>query len=147
MLRPYDTTEVIGVEGHVWRHTRRGDKYITVTIDHAEAGDYPEVRQNRLSLVNMLCICESDVVPIQIAWHPLLGAERLKSSGSSARHSTEDDGSDRAPDSGSSSTTKGPSNETYLVGSRPHPGPGSFSLQRLSSVSHDLGDTDANRVR
>lgn len=25
--------QVIGVDKHVWRHTRRGDKYVTVTID------------------------------------------------------------------------------------------------------------------
>jgi hypothetical protein len=25
--------KVIGVDAHVWRHTRRGDKYVTVIID------------------------------------------------------------------------------------------------------------------
>ena len=25
--------KVIGVDEHVWRHTRRGDKYVTVIID------------------------------------------------------------------------------------------------------------------
>jgi transposase len=29
----FDGTRVIGVDEHVWRHTRRGDKYVTVIID------------------------------------------------------------------------------------------------------------------
>jgi transposase len=29
----FDTVRVIGVDEHVWRHTRRGDKYVTVIID------------------------------------------------------------------------------------------------------------------
>jgi transposase len=29
----FDGVEVIGVDEHVWRHTRRGDKYVTVIID------------------------------------------------------------------------------------------------------------------
>jgi transposase len=29
----FDGVTVIGVEEHVWRHTRRGDKYVTVIID------------------------------------------------------------------------------------------------------------------
>lgn len=29
----FDTVQVIGVDEHVWRHTRRGDKYVTVIID------------------------------------------------------------------------------------------------------------------
>ena len=29
----FDGVAVIGVDEHVWRHTRRGDKYVTVTID------------------------------------------------------------------------------------------------------------------
>lgn len=29
----FDGVEVIGVDEHVWRHTRRGDKYVTVVID------------------------------------------------------------------------------------------------------------------
>jgi transposase len=29
----FDGVRVIGVDEHVWRHTRRGDKYVTVTID------------------------------------------------------------------------------------------------------------------
>ncbi|SJN17353.1 ISL3 family transposase [Luteococcus japonicus] len=28
-----DTVTVVGVDEHVWRHTRRGDKYVTVVID------------------------------------------------------------------------------------------------------------------
>jgi hypothetical protein len=29
----FDGTNVIGVDEHVWRHTRRGDKNVTVIID------------------------------------------------------------------------------------------------------------------
>jgi transposase len=29
----FDDVEVIGVDEHVWRHTRKGDKYVTVVID------------------------------------------------------------------------------------------------------------------
>ena len=29
----FDGVSVIGVDEHVWRHTRRGDKYVTVVID------------------------------------------------------------------------------------------------------------------
>ena len=29
----FDAVEVIGVDEHVWRHTRKGDKYVTVIID------------------------------------------------------------------------------------------------------------------
>jgi transposase len=29
----FDNVRVIGVDEHVWRHTRRGDKYVTVIID------------------------------------------------------------------------------------------------------------------
>ena len=29
----FDDVQVIGVDEHVWRHTRRGDKYVTVIID------------------------------------------------------------------------------------------------------------------
>jgi transposase len=29
----FDTVTVIGVDEHVWRHTRKGDKYVTVIID------------------------------------------------------------------------------------------------------------------
>ena len=29
----FDAVKVIGVDEHVWRHTRRGDKYVTVVID------------------------------------------------------------------------------------------------------------------
>ncbi|MCY0906736.1 ISL3 family transposase, partial [Arthrobacter sp. H14-L1] len=29
----FDAVKVIGVDEHVWRHTRRGDKYVTVIID------------------------------------------------------------------------------------------------------------------
>jgi Transposase len=31
--RPFDGVEVIGVDEHVWRHTRGGGKYVTVIID------------------------------------------------------------------------------------------------------------------
>lgn len=30
---------MIGVDEHVWRHTRRGDKYVTVIIDLTPACD------------------------------------------------------------------------------------------------------------
>ena len=29
----FDGVKVLGVDEHVWRHTRRGDKYVTVVID------------------------------------------------------------------------------------------------------------------
>ena len=29
----FDGVKVVGVDEHVWRHTRRGDKYVTVIID------------------------------------------------------------------------------------------------------------------
>ena len=29
----FDGVRVVGVDEHVWRHTRRGDKYVTVVID------------------------------------------------------------------------------------------------------------------
>ena len=29
----FDGVEVLGVDEHVWRHTRRGDRYVTVMID------------------------------------------------------------------------------------------------------------------
>ncbi|MCR4514679.1 ISL3 family transposase, partial [Aeromicrobium sp. 50.2.37] len=29
----FEGVKVIGVDEHVWRHTRRGDKYVTVIID------------------------------------------------------------------------------------------------------------------
>jgi transposase len=29
----FDAVKVLGVDEHVWRHTRRGDKYVTVIID------------------------------------------------------------------------------------------------------------------
>lgn len=35
----FDGAKVIGVDEHVWRHTRHGDKYVTVIID------LPPVRQ------------------------------------------------------------------------------------------------------
>ena len=28
----FDGVRVIGVDEHVWRHTRRGDKYVTIII-------------------------------------------------------------------------------------------------------------------
>lgn len=31
--RRFVGVQVIGVDEHVWRHTRRGDKYVTVIID------------------------------------------------------------------------------------------------------------------
>ena len=35
----FDGVRVIGVDEHVWRHTRRGDKYVTVIIDLTPARD------------------------------------------------------------------------------------------------------------
>ena len=29
----FESVQVIGVDEHVWRHTRKGDKYVTVVID------------------------------------------------------------------------------------------------------------------
>lgn len=31
--RRFEGVTVVGVDEHVWRHTRRGDKYVTVIID------------------------------------------------------------------------------------------------------------------
>src|SRR6188508_3115515 len=35
----FDNVFVIGVDEHVWRHTRRGDKYVTVIIDLTSVRD------------------------------------------------------------------------------------------------------------
>ena len=35
----FDGVEVLGVDEHVWRHTRRGDKYVTVIIDLTPVAD------------------------------------------------------------------------------------------------------------
>lgn len=35
----FDAARVIGVDEHLWRHTRRGDKYVTVIIDLTPARD------------------------------------------------------------------------------------------------------------
>ena len=35
----FDGVMVAGVDEHVWRHTRRGDKYVTVIIDLTPIGD------------------------------------------------------------------------------------------------------------
>ena len=37
----FDGVRVIGVDEHVWRHTRRGDKYVTVIIDLTPVRDGP----------------------------------------------------------------------------------------------------------
>ena len=42
----FDGVAVIGVDEHVWRHTRRGDKYVTVIIDLTPIRDGP--RPSRL---------------------------------------------------------------------------------------------------
>ncbi|WP_143233296.1 hypothetical protein [Actinomyces ruminis] len=35
--------EVIGVDGHVWRHTRKGDRYVTVNCTGFDGGsEYTE---------------------------------------------------------------------------------------------------------
>ncbi|WP_344814798.1 ISL3 family transposase, partial [Microlunatus aurantiacus] len=36
----FDGVQVIGVDEHVWRHTRRGDKYVTVIIDLTPVRDH-----------------------------------------------------------------------------------------------------------
>ena len=36
----FDGVSVIGVDEHVWRHTRRGDKYVTVIIDLTPVRDH-----------------------------------------------------------------------------------------------------------
>jgi transposase len=36
----FDGVRVIGVDEHVWRHTRRGDKYVTVIIDLIRAANH-----------------------------------------------------------------------------------------------------------
>ena len=35
----FDGVRVIGVDEHAWRHTRRGDAYVTVIIEHASIRD------------------------------------------------------------------------------------------------------------
>ncbi|EIC06376.1 transposase IS204/IS1001/IS1096/IS1165 family protein [Microbacterium laevaniformans OR221] len=35
----FDGVAVIGIDEHVWRHTRRGDKYVTVVIDLTPVGE------------------------------------------------------------------------------------------------------------
>jgi hypothetical protein len=35
----FHRVRVLGVDEHVWRHTRLGDKYVTVIIDHTPARD------------------------------------------------------------------------------------------------------------
>ena len=40
----FDGVTVIGVDEHVWRHTRRGDKYVTVIIDLTPVRDGPARR-------------------------------------------------------------------------------------------------------
>lgn len=35
----FEGVKVVGVDEHVWRHTRRGDRYITVIIDLTPARD------------------------------------------------------------------------------------------------------------
>lgn len=37
----FEGVKVIGVDEHVWRHTRRGDKYVTVIIDLTPVRDVP----------------------------------------------------------------------------------------------------------
>ena len=39
-LTRFDGVQVIGVDEHVWRHTRRGDKYVTVIIDLTPVRDH-----------------------------------------------------------------------------------------------------------
>jgi hypothetical protein len=40
----FDGVRVIGVDEHAWRHTRRGDKYITVIIDLTRSATRPARR-------------------------------------------------------------------------------------------------------
>ena len=35
----FEKVKVVGVDEHVWRHTRRGDRYVTVIIDLTPARD------------------------------------------------------------------------------------------------------------
>ena len=50
----FDGVRVLGVDEHVWRHTRRGDKYVTVIIDlipvHESTGwpasTYPGIKRS-----------------------------------------------------------------------------------------------------
>jgi hypothetical protein len=35
----FDGVQVIGVDEHCWRHTRRGDKFVTVVIDLSPVRD------------------------------------------------------------------------------------------------------------
>ena len=40
-----DSLAVIGVDEHVWRHTRRGEKYVTVIIDLTPVRTAPARRE------------------------------------------------------------------------------------------------------
>ena len=48
--RRFDGVAVIGVDEHVWRHTRRGDKYVTVIIDLTPVRD----KTGRARLLDMV---------------------------------------------------------------------------------------------
>jgi Tol biopolymer transport system component len=60
----FDGVRVIGVDEHCWRHTRRGDKYVTVIIDLTPIRDgtgparLPEMVQGR----------SKDIVGIRTWW-------------------------------------------------------------------------------
>jgi hypothetical protein len=47
----YDNVSVIGVDEHVQRHTRHGDKYVTVIIDLTTIRDAPASTARLLDMV------------------------------------------------------------------------------------------------
>ena len=74
----FDGVQVIGVDEHVWRHTRKGDKYVTVVIDltpvrddtgparlldMVEGGIHPTLPTDRFEHL--------DTTPTRHAWPPL----------------------------------------------------------------------------
>ncbi len=64
----FDGVKVIGVDEHVWRHTRRGDKYVTVIIDLTPVRD----RTGPARLLDMVQGRSKQVfktVNCQIMWH------------------------------------------------------------------------------
>ena len=58
----FDGVEVLGVDEQVWRHTRRGDKYVTVIIDLTPVRDRSDPADG-WSLFNGLC------EPLWKDWH------------------------------------------------------------------------------
>jgi transposase len=80
----FDGVKVIGVDEHVWRHTRRGDKYVTVIIDltPVRAGTGParllDMVEGRSKQVFKQWLAERDQTWRQAARHPRPRRTNLK---------------------------------------------------------------------